>query len=211
MLSLDNVFDEESFLAFNKRVQDRLSDTADLTWCCELKLDGLAVSILYENGVLMQAATRGDGTTGEDITSNVRTIRAIPLKLRGDKIPARLEVRGEVFLPQAGFEKINEEARRTGGKVFANPRNAAAGSLRPLDPRITAKRPLTFFCYGVFAYSKAVTQASHSARLQQFKQWGLPVSDRVKLCHSPEEVLTYYRQVEEDRPKLGFDIDRVVD
>lgn len=105
MLSLDNVFDEESFLAFNKRVQDRLSDTADLTWCCELKLDGLAVSILYENGVLMQAATRGDGTTGEDITSNVRTIRAIPLKLRGDNIPARLEVRGEVFLPQAGFEK----------------------------------------------------------------------------------------------------------
>ncbi len=104
MLSLDNVFDEESFLAFNKRVQDRLSDTADLTWCCELKLDGLAVSILYENGVLMQAATRGDGTTGEDITSNVRTIRAIPLKLRGDKIPARLEVRGEVFLPQAGLK-----------------------------------------------------------------------------------------------------------
>ncbi len=125
MLSLDNVFDEESFLAFNKRVQDRLKSTDHLTYCCELKLDGLAVSILYENGVLVQAATRGDGTTGEDITSNVRTIRAIPLKLHGENIPARLEVRGEVFLPQAGFEKINEEARRTGGKVFANPRNAA--------------------------------------------------------------------------------------
>ncbi|SQA82531.1 NAD-dependent DNA ligase LigA [Citrobacter freundii] len=110
MLSLDNVFDEESFLAFNKRVQDRLKSTDKLTWCCELKLDGLAVSILYENGVLVSAATRGDGTTGEDITSNVRTIRAIPLKLRGDNIPTRLEVRGEVFLPQAGFEKINEEA-----------------------------------------------------------------------------------------------------
>jgi DNA ligase (NAD+) len=119
-----------------------------LIYCCELKLDGLAVSILYENGVLVQAATRGDGTTGEDITSNVRTIRAIPLKLHGDNIPAPGGA-WEVFLPQAGFEKINEEARRTGGKVFANPRNAAAGSLRQLDPRITAKRPLTFFCYGV--------------------------------------------------------------
>ncbi|TGC95497.1 DNA ligase LigA-related protein, partial [Salmonella enterica] len=141
MLSLDNVFDEESFLAFNKRVQDRLKSTENVIWCCELKLDGLAVSILYENGVLVSAATRGDGTTGEDITSNVRTIRAIPLKLHGDNIPARLEVRGEVFLPQAGFEKINEDARRTGGKVFANPRNAAAGSLRQLEARITAQRP----------------------------------------------------------------------
>ncbi|MBR7530668.1 NAD-dependent DNA ligase LigA [Klebsiella michiganensis] len=210
MLSLDNVFDEESFLAFNKRVQDRLKNTDNLTYCCELKLDGLAVSILYENGLLVQAATRGDGTTGEDITSNVRTIRAIPLKLRGDNIPQRLEVRGEVFLPQAGFEKINEEARRTGGKVFANPRNAAAGSLRQLDPRITAKRPLTFFCYGVGVLEGGELPASHSARLQQFKFWGLPVSERVKLCHTPEEVLTYYRQVEEDRPKLGFDIDGVV-
>ncbi|MBG2705222.1 NAD-dependent DNA ligase LigA [Klebsiella oxytoca] len=210
MLSLDNVFDEESFLAFNKRVQDRLKNSDDLTYCCELKLDGLAVSILYENGLLVQAATRGDGTTGEDITSNVRTIRAIPLKLRGDNIPQRLEVRGEVFLPQAGFEKINEEARRTGGKVFANPRNAAAGSLRQLDPRITAKRPLTFFCYGVGVLEGGELPASHSARLQQFKFWGLPVSERVKLCHTPEEVLTYYRTVEEDRPNLGFDIDGVV-
>ncbi|TLV17582.1 NAD-dependent DNA ligase LigA [Klebsiella indica] len=210
MLSLDNVFDEESFLAFNKRVQDRLKNTDDLVYCCELKLDGLAVSILYENGILVQAATRGDGTTGEDITSNVRTIRAIPLKLRGDNIPQRLEVRGEVFLPQAGFEKINEEARRTGGKVFANPRNAAAGSLRQLDPRITAKRPLTFFCYGVGVLEGGVLPESHSARLQQFKAWGLPVSDRVTLCHTPEDVLTYYRKVEEDRPSLGFDIDGVV-
>ncbi len=118
MLLLDNVFDEESFLAFNKRVQDRLKSNEKVTWCCELKLDGLAVSILYENGVLVSAATRGDGTTGEDITSNVRTIRAIPLKLHGENIPARLEVRGEVFLPQAGFEKINEDARRTGGKFL---------------------------------------------------------------------------------------------
>ncbi|HCR3201470.1 TPA: NAD-dependent DNA ligase LigA, partial [Morganella morganii] len=134
MLSLDNVFDEESYLAFDKRVRDRLKDTQDLTFCCELKLDGLAVSLLYENGSLVQAATRGDGTTGENITANVRTIRAIPLKLRGENIPQRVEIRGEVFMPQKGFEAMNEEARRTGGKVFANPRNAAAGSLRQLDP-----------------------------------------------------------------------------
>lgn len=121
---------------------------------------------------MVRAATRGDGTTGEDITTNVRTIRAIPLKLRGDNIPARLEVRGEVFLPQAGFEKINEEARRTGGKVFANPRNAAAGSLRQLDPRITAKRPLTFFCYGVGILEGGDLPDTHLGRLMQFKEWG---------------------------------------
>lgn len=138
MLSLDNVFDEESFLAFNKRVQDRLKSSDALTWCCELKLDGLAVSLLYENGVLVRAATRGDGTTGEDITTNVRTIRAIPLKLQGDNIPARLEVRGEVFLPQAGFEKINEEARRTGGKYLLTRvmrRQALCASLTRVSPR----------------------------------------------------------------------------
>ncbi|MDT3667109.1 NAD-dependent DNA ligase LigA [Cronobacter dublinensis] len=210
MLSLDNVFDEASFLAFNKRVKDRLKSTDALVYCCELKLDGLAVSLLYENGLLVRAATRGDGTTGEDITLNVRTIRAIPLKLRGDNIPARLEVRGEVFLPQAGFEKINEEARRTGGKVFANPRNAAAGSLRQLDPRVTAKRPLTFFCYGVGLLEGGELPRSHMVRLQQFKDWGLPVSDRIRLVETPEDVLAFYHQVEADRPTLGFDIDGVV-
>ena len=210
MLSLDNVFDEASFLAFNKRVKDRLKSTDALVYCCELKLDGLAVSLLYENGLLVRAATRGDGTTGEDITLNVRTIRAIPLKLRGDNNPARLEVRGEVFLPQAGFEKINDEARRTGGKVFANPRNAAAGSLRQLDPRVTAKRPLTFFCYGVGLLEGGELPRSHMGRLQQFKDWGLPVSDRIRLVETPEDVLAFYHQVEADRPTLGFDIDGVV-
>lgn len=210
MLSLDNVFDEGSFLSFYKRVQDRLKVKTELTFCCELKLDGLAVSLLYENGELVQAATRGDGTTGENITMNVRTIRAIPLRLSGDNIPARLEVRGEVFMPQPGFEALNEEARRTGGKVFANPRNAAAGSLRQLDPRITAKRPLTFFCYGVGALDGGTLPASHLERLQQFKKWGLPVSDRVKLCTGSDEVLAFYHQVEQDRPQLGFDIDGVV-
>ncbi|CNI05491.1 NAD-dependent DNA ligase LigA [Yersinia massiliensis] len=210
MLSLDNVFDEESYLAFDKRVHDRLKRAEPLTFCCELKLDGLAVSLLYENGELVRAATRGDGTTGENITANVRTIRAIPLRLQGDNIPQRVEVRGEVFMPQAGFEQLNEDARRKGGKVFANPRNAAAGSLRQLDPRITAKRRLTFFCYGVGLLEGGELPRSHIQRLMQFKAWGLPVSDRVKLCTDSEQVIAFYRQVEQDRASLGFDIDGVV-
>ncbi|QWC50003.1 NAD-dependent DNA ligase LigA [Pectobacterium atrosepticum] len=210
MLSLDNVFDEESYLAFSKRIGDRLKNGDDLTFCCELKLDGLAVSLLYEEGVLVQAATRGDGTTGENITSNIRTVGAIPLRLEGENIPRRVEVRGEVFMKHGGFEKLNEEARRTGSKVFANPRNAAAGSLRQLDPRITAKRPLTFFCYGVGLLEGGELPASHWERLMQFKAWGLPVSDRIKLCTGPAEVLDFYRQVEQTRSSLGFDIDGVV-
>src|SRR5471032_2515420 len=210
MLSLDNVFDDESYLAFYKRVQDRLKTTEPLTFCCELKLDGLAVSLLYENGELVQAATRGDGTTGENITANVRTIRAIPLRLHGGNIPARLEVRGEVFMPQPGFEALNEEARRTGGKVFANPRNAAAGSLRQLDPSITAKRPLTFFCYGVGLLEEGGLPTSHWARLQLFKSWGVPVSNRVQLCIGAGQVMAFYQQIQADRASLGFDIDGVV-
>ncbi|MDR0219612.1 MAG: NAD-dependent DNA ligase LigA [Enterobacteriaceae bacterium] len=210
MLSLDNVFDEESYLAFDKRVRDRLKDSRELVFCCELKLDGLAVSLLYENGELVQAATRGDGTTGENITANVRTIRAIPLRLKGDNIPARVEIRGEVIIKQKGFEKLNEEARRTGNKIFANPRNAAAGSLRQLDPRITAKRPLTFYCYGIGVFEGKDLPASHYERLMQFKAWGLPVSDKVKLCRGTQQVLDFYRETEQQRPTLGFDIDGVV-
>ncbi|MDC9597102.1 NAD-dependent DNA ligase LigA [Xenorhabdus anantnagensis] len=210
MLSLDNVFDEESYLAFDKRVRDRLKDSQDLVFCCELKLDGLAVSLLYENGELVQAATRGDGTTGENITANVRTIRAIPLRLKGDNIPARVEIRGEVFMKQGGFEKLNEEARRTGNKVFANPRNAAAGSLRQLDPRITAKRPLTFYCYGIGVLEGGELPASHYERLMQFKRWGLPVSDKMKLCQGTQQVMDFYHDIEQQRPTLGFDIDGVV-
>lgn len=210
MLSLDNVFDEESFLAFNKRVQDRLKESAELTYCCELKLDGLAVSLLYEQGELVQAATRGDGSTGENITVNVRTIRAVPLRLQGESFPARIEIRGEVFMTQAGFEKLNEEARRKGEKVFANPRNAAAGSLRQLDPRITAKRPLTFFCYGIGLLEQGVVPASHYERLQQLKSWGLPVSERIKLCQGSQQVIDFYHHIEQERSQLGFDIDGVV-
>ncbi|MCC8372972.1 MULTISPECIES: NAD-dependent DNA ligase LigA [Photorhabdus] len=210
MLSLDNVFDEESYLAFDKRVRDRLKETQDLVVCCELKLDGLAVSLLYENGELVRAATRGDGTTGENITSNIRTIGAIPLRLFGENIPARIEIRGEVFMPQKGFEKLNEEARRTGAKVFANPRNAAAGSLRQLDPRITAKRPLAFFCYGVGILEGGELPTSHYERLIQFKKWGLPVSDKVKVCTDSQQVIDFYHNIVNQRSALGFDIDGVV-
>ncbi|HGN1705645.1 TPA: NAD-dependent DNA ligase LigA [Providencia rettgeri] len=210
MLSLDNVFDEDSYLAFDKRVRDRLKNHEQLTFCCELKLDGLAVSLLYENGELVQAATRGDGTVGENITANVRTIRAIPLRLTGENIPERVEIRGEVFMPQKGFEELNELARKTDGKVFANPRNAAAGSLRQLDPRITAKRPLTFYCYGVGLVEGETLPDTHYERLMQFKKWGLPVSDYVQLRVGSQAVLDFYHEIERVRPELGFDIDGVV-
>ena len=212
MLSLDNVFDEESFLAFNKRVMDRLRSDDDLTFCCELKLDGLAVSLLYENGELVRAATRGDGTTGENITSNVRTIRTIPLRLRDGNgtIPRRLEIRGEVFMSEDGFRKLNETAAREGGKVFANPRNAAAGSLRQLDPSITAKRPLTFYCYGVGLLEEGELPGSHWERLQLFKTWGVPVSNRIERCTGSGQVLDFYRRIQAERSSLGFDIDGVV-
>ena len=210
MLSLDNVFDDQSFLAFNKRVSERLKSKDPVEYCCELKLDGLAVSLLYEQGELVQAATRGDGTTGENITTNVRTIRAIPLRLTGDGIPERLEVRGEVFMNQKGFEKLNESARKSGAKVFANPRNAAAGSLRQLDPKITEKRPLTFCCYGIGVSEGGELADTHWQRLQQLKSWGLPVNNHVRVCDTPESVLAFYHHIGEQRPKLGFDIDGVV-
>lgn len=210
MLSLDNVFDEESFLAFYKRGQERLKISDPLTFCCELKLDGLAVSLLYEDGELVRAATRGDGTIGENITSNVRTIRAIPLRLIGANIPRRLEVRGEVFMPQSGFKQMNIEAQRKNGKIFANARNAAAGSIRQLDPRITANRPLAFFCYGVGLLEGDKLPHSHFERLMQFRAWGLPVNDSVRCCTGSDEVLAFYHQVKQNRAQLGFDIDGVV-
>ncbi|MFB6422202.1 MAG: NAD-dependent DNA ligase LigA [Candidatus Malihini olakiniferum] len=210
MLSLDNVFDKKSYLAFYKRVQDRLKSSEDLTFCCELKFDGLAVSLLYENGILIQAATRGDGMTGEDITANIRTISAIPLRLRSDNIPKRVEVRGEVFMKHSSFEKMNNKARSIGSKTFANPRNAAAGSLRQLDPGITAKRPLTFFCYGVGLQEGGILPESHLARLMQLREWGLPVSNHIRLCTGSTEVLAFYCYAEQERAALGFDIDGVV-
>nr|WP_216354717.1 NAD-dependent DNA ligase LigA [Gilliamella apicola] len=212
MLSLDNVFDESSFIAFNKRVKDRLhiTENEQVEYCCELKLDGLAVSILYENGKFSKAATRGDGTTGEDITANVRTIKTIPLVLIGENIPSRLEVRGEVFMTHKGFAKLNADAEKRNEKVFANPRNAAAGSLRQLDPKITAKRPLSFYCYGVGIIEGSSLPDTHYDRLMQFKAWGLPVSDKVEKRQGAQAALDYFKQIGEQRMSLDFDIDGVV-
>ncbi|KHO35972.1 NAD-dependent DNA ligase LigA [Enterobacter sp. FB] len=210
MLSLDNVFDEESFLAFNKRVQDRLKTTESIVYCCELKFDGLAVNILYEDGILKHAATRGDGALGEDITNNIRTIRCIPLKLHGKGIPKRIEIRGEVFINQSDFEAMNENARRKGGKVFANPRNAAAGSLRQLDSSVTATRPLTFKCYGTGLVEDANMADTHIERLEQLHSWGLPISKATKLCNGPYKVIEFYKNIEAERSTLGFDIDGLV-
>ncbi|EGQ8517282.1 NAD-dependent DNA ligase LigA [Vibrio parahaemolyticus] len=210
MLSLDNAFDDSELDSFHKRAQDRIGGESIKQYCCEPKLDGLAVSLLYENGILVQAATRGDGTTGENITENVRTINAIPLKLRGDDWPARLEVRGEVFMPKAGFEKLNELARQKGEKVFVNPRNAAAGSLRQLDSRITASRPLSFYAYSVGVVQGADLAASHYERFLQIKSWGLPMCPETKRVDSLADVKTYYQDILQRRDALPYEIDGVV-
>ncbi|EHJ9980084.1 NAD-dependent DNA ligase LigA [Vibrio parahaemolyticus] len=210
MLSLDNAFDDSELDSFHKRAQDRIGGESIKQYCCEPKLDGLAVSLLYENGILVQAATRGDGTTGENITENVRTINAIPLKLRGDDWPARLEVRGEVFMPKAGFETLNELARQKGEKVFVNPRNAAAGSLRQLDSRITASRPLSFYAYSVGVVQGADLAASHYERFLQIKSWGLPMCPETKRVDSLADVKTYYQDILQRRDALPYEIDGVV-
>ncbi|TPV61045.1 NAD-dependent DNA ligase LigA [Aestuariibacter sp. GS-14] len=212
MLSLDNAFSEDELNAFEKRIKDRLKDTAALPFSCEPKLDGLAVSILYENGQLVRAATRGDGQVGENITANVRTISNVPLKLRGTQFPERLEVRGEVFMPKAGFEKLNNSQREAGLKVFANPRNAAAGSLRQLDSRITAKRPLMFYTYslGVVAPDSFALPVSHSARLRQLADWGLPLCPEVDTTTGANGCLAYYERILAQREALPYDIDGVV-
>ncbi|MGL6172039.1 MAG: DNA ligase LigA-related protein, partial [Vibrio sp.] len=174
MLSLDNAFDDSELDSFYRRMLDRIAVVADSPFCCEPKLDGLAVSLLYEEGVLTRAATRGDGATGENITANVRTIKAIPLRLQGSDFPARLEVRGEVFMPKAGFEALNARALKKGEKQFVNPRNAAAGSLRQLDSKITAQRPLAFYAYSVGIIDGGELAGSHYQRFLQLKKWGLP-------------------------------------
>ena len=212
MLSLDNAFSDEELDGFLRRIENLIAqDPEKMTFCCEPKLDGLAVSILYENGSLVQAATRGDGTTGEDITANIRTIRNIPLKLNLENPPARLEVRGEVFMPQKGFNILNERALEKGEKTFANPRNAAAGSLRQLDPKVTRQRPLELNAYSIGIYeSDDELPSTHYARLQWLKSIGIPVNGEIRLATGREELLKFYAEIQSKRPNLGYDIDGTV-
>lgn len=209
MLSLANAFSEQEVLDFDRRVRERLATEA-VEYSAEPKLDGLAVSLLYRDGVFTQGATRGDGVTGEDVTQNLRTIGAIPLRLYGAGYPALLEVRGEVYLPKAAFAELNAGARARGEKIFANPRNAAAGSLRQLDPKITARRPLAFFCYGVGAVQHGKLPGEHGALLARLREWGLPVAHEQKVVAGVQGCLNYYRDMAARRSRLEYDIDGVV-
>lgn len=210
MLSLSNVFDYDELVAFDKRVKDRLGRDQDIEYNAEPKLDGLAVSLLYKEGLLVQAATRGDGSTGEDITENVRTIRSVPLSLEGKNIPGRLEVRGEVFISRKGFQRMNEYAREHNQKEFVNPRNAAAGSLRQLDAKLTAQRPLEIFCYGVGEVEQGSLPNDHYSLLQQLKQWGLRVCPLIELVKGVEECWRYYEKILWQREQLEYEIDGIV-
>jgi DNA ligase (NAD+) len=209
MLSLGNAFSDEEVEDFVRRIAERLKRPT-LLFSAEPKLDGLAISLRYEGGAFVQGATRGDGATGEDVTLNLRTVKAIPLRLRGKGWPDVLEVRGEVYMPRADFEKYNEHARLHGGKVLANPRNGAAGSLRQLDPRITAQRPLAFFAYGTGLVEGGELPDSHSATLKQLRAWGFPVSSLSETVEGVDGLLDYYRRIGERRDALPFDIDGVV-
>ena len=210
MLSLSNAFSEGELGDFHRRVVTRL-EVDSVLYTAEPKLDGLAVSLRYEQGQLVQAATRGDGVTGEDVTHNVRTIPSVPLRLMGSSLPAVLEVRGEIFMPLAGFNALNERQRQRGEKSFANPRNAAAGSLRQLDPRVTAERPLQIFCYGFGEVSaSAGLPSSHYERLQRLRQLGLRVCPEVRQVRNETGCLEYYRDLQQRRDKLPYEIDGVV-
>jgi DNA ligase (NAD+) len=209
MLSLDNAFTEEDVHAFDRRIHERLKREGDLEYVAEPKLDGLAVALLYRNGAFERAATRGDGVTGEDVTANVRTIRAVPQRLRAGA-PQLLEVRGEVFMPLAGFERMNAQARERGEKVFVNPRNAAAGSLRQLDARITAARPLAAFFYGLGTLEGRAFPERQSALLEMLRALGLPVSPEARTVRGVAGCLAYYHEIGARRATLPYQIDGVV-
>jgi len=208
MLSLSNAFEQEEVEAFDRRVAEALGSPL-IEYATEPKYDGLAVSLVYENGLLVSGATRGDGTTGEDVTTNLRTVRSIPLRLHGRHVPASLEVRGEVLMLKADFARLNERQARLGEKIFANPRNAAAGSLRQLDPRITATRPLTFYAYGTDVAASGL-YTRHSETLDALTQWGFPVTRERRVVIGSAGVLAYFADIGARRSQLPFDIDGVV-
>jgi DNA ligase (NAD+) len=209
MLSLDNAFSEQDVRDFDRRVHERLKTQAPINYSAEPKLDGLAVSLIYRRGSLERAATRGDGVHGEDVTANVRTIRGVPLSLRGSP-PELIEVRGEIFMPLAGFKQMNEQAQQRGEKVFVNPRNAAAGSLRQLDPRITATRPLDIFLYAVGLVEGGAVPQHHTGLLQAFRDWGLKTCPEARAVVGIEGCLAYYRDIGARRAALWYQIDGVV-
>jgi len=210
MLSLDNAFSDESILDFDTRVRERLQRDEAVRYAAEPKLDGTAISIVYEKGRLVRAATRGDGVTGEDVTHNVRTITSIPLQLSGNRHPEILEVRGEIFMPRAGFEALNVRARANDEKVFVNPRNAAAGSLRQLDPRLTAKRPLDMFAYGIGLVRGGQIPECHSQTLAYLQELGIKVCPELQVVEGAAGCLAYYREIGTKRDTLPYDIDGVV-
>lgn len=209
MLSLANAFGDQEFLDFDRRARERL-DVAEIDYVAETKLDGLAISLLYEHGILVRAATRGDGTVGEDVTANVRTIRVVPSRLRTANPPALFEARGEIFMTKAGFHALNQRQMARGEKPFVNPRNAAAGSLRQLNPRVTAERPLTLYCYAMGASEGMALPATQFETLNFMHEAGLPVSPESKLLRGAEACLDYYRGIATSRAALPHEIDGVV-
>ena len=210
MLSLNNAFEESELIGFDRRCREGLG-LDHVEYACELKFDGLAISLRYENGVLVQAATRGDGASGEDVTSNIRTIRAIPLRLQGPNLPNVIEVRGEVFMHRADFEAMNKTAAKSGEKEFANPRNAAAGSLRQLDSKVTAKRPLSFFAYGLGALEPSQwLPSTHSELLNLYEVLGLPVCRERTVVSSLDGLMKFYEGIAAKREQLPYEIDGVV-
>ncbi len=210
MLSLDNAFTEDEVRDFGRRIRERLGTGESVRYSAEPKLDGLAVSAIYANGVYARGATRGDGETGEDVTANLRTIASLPLKLRMPRPPELLEVRGEVYMPVEKFRRFNSEAEARGEKTFVNPRNAAAGSLRQLDPRVSAARPLDLFIYGVGHIEGVSLPPGHTATLAMLKTWGFRVCAQARLVDSIDGCLDYYREMAESRARLPYQIDGVV-
>lgn len=210
MLSLDNAFDADEMRDFERRIKDRLKSDKGIEFACEPKLDGIAVSLLYEDGLLVRGATRGDGQTGENITQNLRTVPSIPLKLMGSDWPRRLEVRGEVYMPKAGFDALNRQAQSKGEKTFVNPRNAAAGSLRQLDSKITANRPLEMCCYSVGLVEGGELPSVHSDVLQQLHAWGFRINDQMAVVQGVESCIEYYQNLQQLRDTLHYEIDGIV-